>query len=180
MVRTPLSMEYALLGLIYERAMYGYEIHQLLTQDAGLGLIWRLKQSQLYALLDKLEEDRLVETSLEYQENRPPRKVFRLTDAGRQAFLEWVQTPVPKAHRVRQEFLAKLFFYRLNPNLSPHLLIDRQRETCQAWLVSLKKQSEACRINKPYDGLVFEYRVHQVGAILDWLAECENSLQMYQ
>ncbi len=63
MVRTPLSMEYILLGLVFKQPMYGYEIHQLLSQPEGLGLIWHLKQSQLYALLEKLEKDGLLEAS---------------------------------------------------------------------------------------------------------------------
>ena len=112
MVRTPLSMEYILLGLVFKRPMYGYEIHQLLSQPEGLGLIWHLKQSQLYALLEKLEKDGLLEARLEYQETRPPRKFFTLTPQGKAAFQEWVQSPVEDARGVRQEFLAKLYFYQ--------------------------------------------------------------------
>ena len=73
--------------------MHGYEIHQQLSDPTGLGLVWRLKQSQLYALLAKLEREGYVKTSIEYQDARPPRKMFELTGAGREAFESWVQGP---------------------------------------------------------------------------------------
>ena len=55
MVRRPLGVEQALLGFLTGRPMYGYEIHQCLSQPAGLGRVWRVKQSQAYALLARLE-----------------------------------------------------------------------------------------------------------------------------
>ena len=75
-VNLPLTTEHALLGFLRRRPMYGYEIHQQLTHPTGLGLVWRLKQSQLYALLAKLEEAGYVTTTIEPQETRPPRKIF--------------------------------------------------------------------------------------------------------
>ena len=56
MVPLPLTIEHALLGYLNQKPMYGYEISQHLANSEGLGAVWRLKQSQLYALLSKLEE----------------------------------------------------------------------------------------------------------------------------
>ena len=58
-MRTPaaeLTIEHALLGFVYVRPGHGYEIYQQLADANGLWQVWRLKQSQLYALLTKLEE----------------------------------------------------------------------------------------------------------------------------
>src|SRR5512145_3063409 len=109
-VNAPLSTELALLGFLHRRSMYGYEIHQQLSDPTGLGLVWRLKQSQLYALLTKLEHEGYVAINIEYQEARPPRKMFELTETGRQAFQNWVQQPVPQGRKLRLDFLAKLYF----------------------------------------------------------------------
>ena len=177
-VRTPLSLEYILLGLVFERPMYGYEIHQLLSRPAGLGLIWNLKQSQLYALLDKLEKEGLLEARLEYQESRPPRKVFTLTRSGTETFLKWVHEPVLDARAIRQEFLAKLYFYQNGSIYPPGDLLQRQRAACEAWLESLVRQADLAGETSPYDELVFAYRIHQVQAILGWLDECEKSIPL--
>ena len=51
------GLEIALLGLLRTHPRHAYELHQLLTEGSEpLGIIWRLKQSNLYALLAKLEE----------------------------------------------------------------------------------------------------------------------------
>ena len=83
MVKLPLTMEHALLGLVRQRPMYAYEIHQTLAQAEALGLVWQLKQSQTYALLARLEDAGYLASTLEAQDSRPPRKVLQLTPAGR-------------------------------------------------------------------------------------------------
>src|SRR5438093_383044 len=57
LLRQPLTVEHALLGFLQQQPMHGYEIYQHLAGLAGLGLVWQVKQSHLYALLDKLEAD---------------------------------------------------------------------------------------------------------------------------
>ena len=75
--------------------MHGYEIYQHMSDPNGLGLVWVVKQSRLYALLAGLEKEGYIEAVLEPQESRPPRKVFHLTESGEKVFLNWVQSPVP-------------------------------------------------------------------------------------
>jgi hypothetical protein len=83
MTKLPLAMEHALLGFLARRPMHAYEMHQTLMESRELGLIWHLKQSQLYALLTRLEDAGYVTTVTEPQGTRPPRKISRLTDARR-------------------------------------------------------------------------------------------------
>ena len=82
MVKTPLSMEHALLGFVRQRPLHAYEIHQTLAQAEALGLVWHLKQGQTYALLARLEEAGYLAATIEPQDLRPPRKVLHLTPAG--------------------------------------------------------------------------------------------------
>ncbi|MEW5960228.1 MAG: PadR family transcriptional regulator [Chloroflexota bacterium] len=176
MVRQPLTTEYALLGFLRRRPMYGYEIHQQLADPTGLGLVWRLKQSRLYALLGKLEEHGLVTTTLEPQESRPPRKVFELTDQGRDAFLSWVEQPVEHGRRLRLDFLAKLYFAQQEGAAITQKLIEQQRQTCLSWLAEQQDQAEALAETQPYDWLVHQFRVSQIQAMLDWLDTCQKTL----
>ncbi len=53
-------MEYILLGFVAQGPIHGYDLHKKIGEPQGIGLIWRIKQSQLYALLDKLEKDGLL------------------------------------------------------------------------------------------------------------------------
>src|SRR5690606_18145290 len=110
----PHTLELALLGFLRPEPKHGYAIHQELSSPTGLGPVWQVKLSQLYALLGKLEEAGYLLATTEPQENRPPRKVFHLTDAGREAFQQWQQNPVRHGRSLRLEFLVKLYFARLD------------------------------------------------------------------
>ena len=176
MTKLPLTIEHALLGLLRSRPMHAYEIHQLLLQSESLGLIWRLKQSQLYALLGRLEEAGYLVSVTQEQPNRPARKVMHLTPEGRNAFERWVSAPVEHGRDLRIEFLAKLFFARQDNPAAVGRLIERQRRTCQAWLLDLHDQSDALRATRPYDWLVHQFRIGQIQAILSWLDTTEAML----
>lgn len=172
----PLTTELALLGFLRQRPMHGYEIHQHLSDPDGLGLVWRLKQSQLYALLAKLEQEEYVSTTLELQDARPPRKVFELTPAGRAAFLAWVQSPVSQGRKLRLDFLAKLYFAQREGPAVALRLIEEQRAICHEWLAVQQQEAEALRADHPYEWLVRKFRMGQIEAMLAWLDTCQEVL----
>jgi PadR family transcriptional regulator AphA len=174
MVTHPLTIEHALLGFLNQRPMHGYEIGQHLADSAGLGAVWRLKQSQLYALLSKLEEKGFIFATIEPQEARPPRKVYQLTERGRMIFLNWVQSPVSHGRQMRLDFLAKLYFARGVGLPAAKALVDQQRETCRGWLSDLQIRAGRQRVKRgfSYEWLVSQYRVGQVQATIEWLDKC--------
>ena len=176
MVSSPLTIEHVLLGFLHHEPTHGYEIHRRLSDPEGLGLVWHVKQNKLYALLAKLERKGYVTIELEPQNNRPPRKIFQLTEAGRQAFLTWVQSPVQHGRKLRLDFLAKLYFARREGEVVTRHLIEQQRVVCQSWLAQEHAQAGALRETRPYDWLVHEFRVGQIDAMLAWLDTCQEAL----
>lgn len=176
MIRSPLTIEYALLGFLYQQPRHGYEIHRQLLAGDGLGLVWRLKQSQLYALLAKLEQEGYISAILEPQDARPPRKVLQLTATGQKAFLGWLRSPVPQGRKMRLEFMAKLYFARRLEPAAATSLIEGQRDVCREWLASLQVQAEALSTGRPFEWLVYQFRIGQVEAMVDWLDICERAL----
>src|SRR5262245_7706992 len=126
MAQSSLTLEYALLGFLRQQPRHGYEIYQQLSDPNGLWLTWRMKQSQLYALLAKLEEEGFIEATLQLQESRPPRKVFQLTETGDAAFLAWVNSPVAHPRQMRLEFLVKLYFARREGDAVALHLVEQQ------------------------------------------------------
>lgn len=170
-----LTIEHALLGFLREQPRHGYAIYQELTDPAGLWIVWRMKQSQLYALLSKLDDQGLLTSSVEPQEGRPPRKVYRLTDAGEAAFLAWVKSPVAHGRQFRMDFLAKLFFARREGQPAVGELIDAQRAVCREWLDAQQTASEETSEDAVFQQLVHQYRTGQIHAMLDWLDACENA-----
>lgn len=175
MTSHPLTIEYALMGFMRERPMHGYEIHQRLSEHSGMGLVWRVKQSRMYSLLDRLEREGYITATLEQQEARPPRKLFELTESGKSAFMEWVQAPVENGRKLRLEFMAKLYFARLEGAETAGRLIDRQVEVCREWLREQQEYQKE-RGEHPYDWLVVQFRIGQIEAMVSWLETCRHAL----
>lgn len=175
-VRSEDELYLSLLGFLHQRPMYGYELHQILSEAAELGLVWRLKQSQLYALLSRLEADGFVTATVELQGTKAPRKVFALTLEGQRAYAGWVQNPVTHGRDFRIEFLAKLYFARQGGADVAQRLIAEQRKVCLAMLAELRAQSSELQERRPYDWLVLQFRSGQLEAILSWLDLCSQTI----
>ena len=174
MTATPLTIEWSLLGFLRQEPMHGYQIYQRLSKSQGMGLVWHLKQSQLYALLTKLERREYVTYAIERQEGRPDRKVYELTAAGRAALLAWVRTPVARGREFRMEFLAKLYFARQEGERILAELLSEQRTACRGWLAEL--ETEAAECCDEYTCLVYQFRIGQMEAVLAWIDLCEQML----
>jgi len=176
MVKLPLTIEHALLGFLREHPMHAYEIHQTLMRPAALGLVWHLKQSLVYVMLERLEEAGYITTTLEPQQARPPRKLLHLTPSGRSAFARWLVTPVEHGRDFRLEFLAKLYFANQNDSTVVATLLNTQRAACQKWLGDLGAQADLLVGERDYDWLVLQFRIGQIDAILSWLDTCEATV----
>jgi len=136
-MRKELAPQWALLGLLTQKPMHGYELHRYFTDPSALGQVWYLGLSQMYKLLKELERQSYVEVTVELQENYPARKVYHITPSGRSAFLHWMEKPVSNTRLIRVEFLAKLFLAQLLGSEMIERVIDTQLETCQAQLTRL-------------------------------------------
>lgn len=173
---TPDGMEYALLGLLRREPLHAYEMYQRLRRGEPLGQVWQLKQSHLYALLARLEEQGLLAGAVESRGARPPRRMLALTDEGIAAYTAWVTAPVQHGRDFRLEFLAKLACAASEGKDTIAALISGQSATCIAWQRDLERRIATVPDAQPYDRLVLEFRAGQIAAILAWLARCEQEL----
>ncbi len=101
-----MSLKHALLGLLSYEPMTGYELKQFF--DSSIAHFWNAELSQIYPTLKSLEDAEFVSKHVEVQENRPNRKIYAITEAGREEFLRWMRTPTPPAD-LRDPFLIKVF-----------------------------------------------------------------------
>jgi PadR family transcriptional regulator, regulatory protein AphA len=168
LTRAPLGLEQALLGFLRGGPLHGYELHRRLADPAGLGTVWQLKQARLYSLLARLEAEGYLTSRQQAQPARPARKLFRLTRAGKAAFLRWVQAPVASAHDLSVELLVKLYLAeREDPALAAQL-IERQRAALRDWLAAQQAEAAAAPPGS-YIARVAALRVGQTEAMLAWL-----------
>ncbi len=74
--------ELAILGLVYERDRYGYEIEAVI-EERGMREWTAIGFSSIYYLLKKLEKEGLVRSRLEEGGRGAARKVYQVTERGR-------------------------------------------------------------------------------------------------
>jgi len=166
------SPENALLGILMTGPKHGYELHAYMS--ARMNEFWQLSMSQVYALLKRLEREGCIISKQEWQESRPAKKIFSLTQTGKRRFLSWVQSPVQHVRDLRIEFMAKLFFIRELHLRQGDSLIDRQIEVLQKKLGGIEGSKE--KIPDGFESLLFSFKTAQTSAVLKWLHECKGFL----
>ena len=78
-------MEIVVLSMLRKKDFYGYE---LVTE---ISKYIEMSEGTIYPLLNRFKKDGLVDTYLTESHNGPPRKYYRITDAGHSEYTESVQ-----------------------------------------------------------------------------------------
>lgn len=115
----------AILSLLADADYTGYDLSKAF--DASLTYVWAASQSQVYPELHKLAENGLVEGVEVPQQGRPDKRVYRITDAGRAALVEWAGRE-PGTFTIRDPFqLQVINAGRLPPDRARALLQEQRR-----------------------------------------------------
>lgn len=173
--QTPLSTEYILLGFAAQRPVHGYDLHKQISSLEGISSIWHVKQSQLYALLDKLEALGYLQAEAAPGAAFAPRKEYHLTAAGREAFERWMVSPVSHPRQMRQDFLARLYFARLAGGTAAAQLIEAQHAAALTWQSELSARIAGAGEAAGFQRTVDAYRLSQINAIINWLDQCRTT-----
>lgn len=81
------TVEYCVLALLRDGERYGFELVRELADVDGLVT----SEGTIYPLLTRLRKDELVSTFWRESDSGPPRRYYRLTDAGRVALSEFTK-----------------------------------------------------------------------------------------
>jgi DNA-binding PadR family transcriptional regulator len=104
-----MSLRYALLGLLTAEPMNGYSIKALFNE--AIDFIWQAELSQIYRELGLLQKEGLVNSMIEPQSDRPNKRIYSITAAGRDAFSSWLlSVPETLAMPKRDELMLRMFF----------------------------------------------------------------------
>jgi DNA-binding PadR family transcriptional regulator len=181
-----MSLKHALLGLLTYQPMTGYELKQFF--DSTVKHFWNAELSQIYPTLKALEEHGFVDKQVAVQESRPNRKVYSITDSGREEFQRWAHEPMPASDQ-RDAFLIKVFFGTELPTEDMLVLLRRQMEEHQKLLafdatvmrerIRHGSSSEAHFSTKHglYWTLTLEMSMAYRRAYIQW---CEDSMRMLE
>ncbi len=101
-----IPLAYALLGLLARAPCSGYDL--ILRMEEPIGFFWHARRSQIYPELARLERAALVSHTVVEQRERPDKKVYAITDAGRAALASWAAAPL-RIPPERDEFMLKVY-----------------------------------------------------------------------
>lgn len=102
-----MSLDYAILGFLNYHPYTGYDLKKIF--DTSIRHFWPADQSQIYRTLTHLTEEGFAEMEKVPQEDRPDRKVYSITDAGRAELTKWLAEP-PQLGSPRSASLIQVFF----------------------------------------------------------------------
>jgi DNA-binding PadR family transcriptional regulator len=158
-----------LLALLASENSHGYQLKARLALALG-PLAGALNDGHVYVTLTRLEKAGLVDSHRVGQADRPDRKVYSLTQAGRARVDAWLHdTSWPKP--APAEFHLKLVAAAAAGLADPVGIVDRQRREL---LIGLA-QAQRAALAEPRDSvaaLLLEGVVLRLQADLRWLEAC--------
>ncbi len=137
------ALGHTLLGLLAREPASGLDLARALQQR--LAFFWQARHSQVYPELARLETAGLVTHTVVEQRDRPDKKVYTLTESGRQRLLDWLAAST-EPPQIRDEFLVKVTsFWQIEPARAIDLLLDQagQHEERLAMLEDIERSMQA-------------------------------------
>lgn len=167
----------AVLGLIAIRPASGYDL--IAFADRSIAYFWTIQRSQLYRELTRLESLGLISGTHVTQRSAPDKRVYEITEGGRAALVEWVESPTPPTRRSTGVFLLKVFMARHARPESIRPLLRRFRESVELErndLLAIVDQL-ADRPRARFGQLTARWGVVHSEASLKWLDEADALLR---
>ena len=90
----------------------GYDLAKEFNNS--IGFYWKTTHQQIYRELAKLETDKMVTSELVKQKDRPDKKIYTVTNEGRQFLIEWIALP-SKPTPIKEDMLIKMYVGYLVP-----------------------------------------------------------------
>lgn len=141
-------LELAVLGLLKEKPMYGYELKK--TLDERLGHAWKFSPGSLYPTLRRLSKADAIEIEEPKTISRRSRKIYHLTPQGEQLFEQIIEETGPHDTEDREAFMMRLAFFRYTRPETRRRLLERRRgylleqlDRIKASLKNLKERVDA-------------------------------------
>lgn len=183
-----MSLSNAILGLLTYMPMTGYNLKKIF--DRSVSHVWAASLSQIYRELSTLEKKGYVTSKIEKQEDKPDKKVYTITEEGKNAFNHWLgDFPEKSLSPIRDDFLLRIFF---GSQLEKDQLINEfkryilQREEYLKLLMHIEENfSTYCRefpISSPEKEMIFWHFTIKMGMMtlettITWAKQCIDELE---
>lgn len=180
-----MALRYAILGLLNYHDLTGYELKKMF--DDSIRNFWYASISQIYRELNTLEKEGHVSSVIQPQADRPDKRIYSITDNGKQAFKAWIaHFPDTLSKEKRDEFCLRIFF---GSNLSKQELITQferlieekrgQLEDVQSFLNLTEGYKQKLKLmggEEMYWKFILRRAAMTLNTTIDWANECITEL----
>jgi DNA-binding PadR family transcriptional regulator len=189
-------LELAVLGLLKEQPLHGYELKKRLSET--LGFLWGVSYGSLYPALRRLEKAGAIEIVAPVAPTAAPvptgsvtgdlaaarlrsvadrvaggrrtRKAYRINERGESLFVELLLADDERADE-EKSFALKLAFCRHLPASDRLVVLERRRDVLRTRLEPARRPSRAPRSEDRYTRSLLEHRTRSTQRDLEWVDE---------
>lgn len=179
-----MSLAFGMLGFLNYGPMSGYDLVKAF--ESSLDFFWHAQSSHVYLELKKLEKQGYISGETVIQSDRPNKKIFSITDTGREAFLDWLaEESGEESMHFKSAFLIRVFF---GANMTPDRSADMLRQfkaACEAYLKemgSIPHSIEQYGANKEsvqtlYWQFTADFGYSFINTCIEWSKRCIEKLE---
>lgn len=178
-----MPIQNAILGLLSWRSFTGYELKKIFADSAIF--YWSGNNNQIYKALVYLHAEGLVTQQVEYQENLPARKIYTITDKGREVLKSWVLS-TPELPEYHNTFLVQLAWAdTLSPKELDELLAAYEEEVQIQMHMQQEntRRKEAAPARTPREtylwGMISQNVISIYENELDWVRQLRARLKQF-
>ena len=160
-------IELAILGLLKERPMHGYQLNRELSEQ--LGGLWRVSYGSLYPSLRRLERQGAITSEPGTGARR--KTVYAITPDGERLFLELLEETPQENQTEDVRFRVRLAFFRYLPPETRVRLLERRRQALETRLDDVKAHLRDAATTDDYQRALLDHA--RVGTETDiaWLTD---------
>lgn len=180
-----MSLPHGLLGLLTYAPMSGYDLKKVFEES--IHFFWSAQTSQIYRELKTLEKGGFVECATAPSRTGPDRKIYSITESGRQRLKEWLlHMPDDIGEDNRNEFLLRVFLSSAVGLDALHAMIRQRLDRYRRDMAKLEAIGEVVENYRgrfdveaqlPYWNIAVMRGLHDVGSHIQW---AEASLRILE
>lgn len=180
-------LRYILLGHLDSSPATGYEIKQSLESSAAN--FWHAHHSQIYTTLRKLEEEGLITSYVESNNDYLARRIYSLALAGKNELQAWLDEPLRNLPKLKDDLLVRIIHSgdRNIPDILAELRTQRKLRAQQLAACAGQQNGDAVngksgsenntKLHDCLETATYRFRTRYGQMYVDWLDELIADLE---
>lgn len=170
-------LKHGILGLLSYKDMTGYELKEMF--DNTLKHFWSAQTSQIYRELQSMEKIGWLESNVYEQKGKPDKRLYHITEAGRQEFHNWMDHGELKP-RNNPMIMKTFFMAEQSPEIALRFfnyIRQKSVELLEAYdhvneVISQKTDETGNKDRALFWSMTLEYGILQAKMDIEWCDAC--------